>query len=785
MSEGGRARPASPAHAPAARTPFGGPGLDRALVSHLLQLACYREEGVLLESEGMALLEAIGIAVPRRIEVPDSASAAELEDPPLAGDRVVIKVVAPKVLHKTEARGVSIVPNCLSAIVGELQAMERRFERVEVAGFLVCEYVPYQASLGHEYLLGLRWTRDFGPVVTLGPGGVHAEYLARALRDGEGLAVCSPASAHPDRMAQAIARLVPARLVTERRRGREPEIPLEALTQAVCRFLTLADEFCPDPLTEFEANPVVVSGGRLVALDALGKLRTPGDSPSAQHAAHGIPPLPRPLDKIHRLLEPRSIAVVGVSEKMNPGRVILQNILRAGFDPAQVVVVKPGAQSIDGCRCHPSLAALPEPVDLVVLSVAASQAAGMIAEIASQHRAESVVLIPGGLEEKPGAEEIVGHMRRSLLESRLAEWRGPVVNGGNCLGIRSVPGRYNTLFIPEHKLPTPGGPPDPVALITGSGAFAVSKGSKLAGLNPLFTITVGNQMDLTVADYLTHLADDARIELFALYIEGFRMLDGWRFVQAIERIVADGRDVIVYLAGRTDAGAAAAASHTAAVAGDHLVARRLSEAAGAIVAETLDDFEDLVRLFTHLRGRRANGPQLGAVSNAGFECVAIADNLGAFELATWAPSTVEKLHAILERAHLSEIVSVRNPMDLTPILGDADYEAVVRTMLEDPGVDAGLVGCVPLTGALNTLASGIAHADDVAREDSVARRLVRLRDEMRKPWVAVVDSGPLYDPMVRVLENGGVPTFRTADRAMRLFGMWCAARLRRPTTSVG
>ena len=95
----------------------------------------------------------------------------------------------------------------------------------------------------------------------------------------------------------------------------------------------------------------------------------------------------------------------------------------------------------------------------------------------------------------------------------------------------------------------------------------------------------------------------------------------------------EDRPVIVYLAGRTAAGAAAAASHTAAVAGDFAVARALARAAGAVVADTLEDFEDLVRLFTRLRGRAPAGLRLAAVTNAGFEAVAIADRLGAFTLA--------------------------------------------------------------------------------------------------------------------------------------------------------
>ena len=102
--------------------------------------------------------------------------------------------------------------------------------------------------------------------------------------------------------------------------------------------------------------------------------------------------------------------------------------------------------------------------------------------------------------------------------------------------------------------------------------------------------------------------------------------------------------------------------------------------------------------------------------------------------------------------------------------------AAVRAVLDDPGVDVGVVGCVPLTPALATLAEGPGHDEDVTAHDSVAARLVRLHAESTKPWVAVVDAGPLYDPMAAMLERNGVPTFRSADRALRLLATFCRAR---------
>lgn len=758
-----------PGSAPPSRgTVSGGIPLDPDVIRGIFARARCLDAGVLLETEGMAVLDAIGIETPSRTELADAEAAASIPDPPFPCERAVLKVLAPDLLHKTEAGGVCILPARRAAVISELAAMERRFAGRPVTGYVLQEYVPHEAGIGNEFLLGLRNTRDFGPIVTLGAGGIHAEFLARSLREGEALAVFSPALLREGIVEETVERLVVARLATRSQRGRPAALAAARLADAVRRFLWLAASFSPEPFAEFEVNPLVVSAGRLVALDALATLGRPREPL----------PRPRPLEKIHKLLEPDSIAVVGVSESINPGRIILQNILRAGFDSARVSVVKPGLDSIDGCRCVPSLSALPERADVVVLSVSAAASAGLLEEIARERRAEGVVLIPGGLEENPESGGIVAKMRDALARSREEDWRGPVVNGGNCLGIRSVPGRYNTLFIPEYKLPLPARGTDPIALLTGSGAFAVSKTSKLSRVNPVYTITIGNQMDLTVADYLEFLRGDPRIETFAIYLEGFRALDGARFLATAESIVASGRTVILYLGGRTAAGSAAAASHTAAVAGDYTVARALSEAAGVVVAESLEDFEDLVRLFAALRGRSVTGLKLGALSNAGYETVAVADSLGPFHLPRFSETTSTALRTAIEHAGLAGIISVRNPLDLTPILNDAGYETVVRLVLGDPGVDVGLVGCVPLTGALNTLEAGPGHREDLRREDGIVERLIRIAHEGGKAWVAVVDSGRLYDPMAHALEDGGVPTFRAADRALRLLARYCTARLR-------
>jgi acyl-CoA synthetase (NDP forming) len=717
-----------------------------------------------VEPEGFPLLEAAGLACPRFFTISTADDVDDRAVRALSGDRVVVKVASSTLLHRSDVGGVAVVPRERPAIREAVATMAGRVPAAGPRRFTVSEFVAHHDGPGGELLASLRWTDEFGPVVTIGPGGIYAEALARHLRPGDDVAVFAAADADRNAIATRLARLPFVRAVTGGLRGQRPLTTAGALADVVLALAALGRVATPAPLRECEINPLAVTPSGLVALDVL--VKTGRAVPLAP---------PRPLHKLASLLAPRSVAIAGVSEAMNPGHVILRNLLREGFPPEAIRIVKPNAAGIDGCRAVASLADLSPPVDLLVLAVAAKHVAPMLLETVEHQRAESVIVIPGGLEEKAGGASALAPVRAALERARATSWGGPLINGGNCLGVRSLPGRYDTLFIPPHKMPPRPGPISPVALVTQSGAFAVARAGKLGALNPKYLVTVGNQMDLTVGDYLAWLADDESIRVFGVYVEGFRPADGLQLVRAARRITESGRIVILYRAGRTPAGAAATASHTASMAGDYVATRELAEAAGAVLVESLEAFEDAVRVAAALDARRPRGRRLGAVSNAGFECVAIADALGPLSLAPLSNSTAQRLHALLAAARIDGLVDVHNPLDLTPMADDETFAEAVRALLGDPAVDIGLVGCVPLTPALETLPPAAAHAEDAAREGAVASRLVRLWRESDTPWVAVVDAGAQYDPMVGVLESGGVVTFRTADRALRAIGLFLRA----------
>lgn len=238
-------------------------------------------------------------------------------------------------------------------------------------------------------------------------------------------------------------------------------------------------------------NPFAFHRQCMIPLDGRGRL---GAVSTARPA--------RPTAPVDRLLDPRSIAVLGVSGvNLNFGRIILRNVLACGFPPERVVVVKPGTDALDGVRCVPDVASLP-PTDLLVIASGADQLATVVEEVVDVgDHVRSAILIPGGVGEREGTQGTVALVRAAIARGRTRGDGGPVFLGPNSLGAVSRPGSYDTFFIPAEKLDKRWTTPArPVALVSQSGAFIVSRLSNLETLDPAFAISIGNQLDLTVSD---------------------------------------------------------------------------------------------------------------------------------------------------------------------------------------------------------------------------------------------------------------------------------------------
>ncbi len=753
----------------------------------------------LLEHEVYALLREAGIAAPKGFFVPKGEKVKRAELARLPGESVVLKIVSPLVAHKSDVGGVRFVKKSAAAVdeacrkmlaevpsgyvrwskahpSGHSAAATRKEVADSLRGVLVMEKVAFeQVGFGSELLMGLRQTREFGPVVTLGGGGIEVEYMNARLKERGALAIGSAVLLKPEEVLPVLRRLAVFEKLTADFRGRKAVLPEAEAARVFAAFQALGAYFSSiNPKAEFvieeaEVNPFVIRAKKLVPLDGLCRFGRPSALPQG-----------RPAEGLKSLLRPQSIAVIGVSEKMNMGHIILNNVLKNGFPRERTYVIKPGLAEIEGCKCVARPADLPETVDLFVLTLGAEQSLEVMKELVEHGKARSVIIIAGGLGEKKGTQSLEQQIRDVLVEGRRQGKVVPVVNGGNCLGIYSKPGHYDTTFIPDYKLSWPKARQADLVFISQSGAFMISRMSKAQGIEPLYCVSLGNQIDLTASDYLNFLKDDPAARVFAFYIEGFRPGDGLALAEAARDAVRHGKPVVVYKAGRTPEGRQATSSHTASVAGDYNVCRAILEDAGVFLTESIFEFESAVKGLSFLAGKKVAGRRVALLSNAGFECVIMSDSLKnneRLDLAALSQATQDRIGAVLSRQGIDKLQDVHNPMDVTPTADDAAFADTAAALLADEGVDALVVSPLPMTPAMQTLPPGPGHREDLFQPGSTVGRIVGLFKNTDKPIVVNIDAGRRYDPMADELEKAGVPVFRCCDDAVKFLRKFVHLRL--------
>ncbi|KPJ94015.1 MAG: hypothetical protein AMS18_04535, partial [Gemmatimonas sp. SG8_17] len=366
------------------------PAVSSESIAVVLRGARANGRDVLLDPEGFAVLRAMDIAVPHHLLVRASNEIDPTAIASFPGERLVVKVVTPRTLHKTEIGGVMTVSRDPDAAVAAVAEMERRFVRQAVTGYTVNQYISHDQSLGSQVLLAVRWTDEFGPVVTLALGGADAEFLANHLAVGSGTVFLSPAVHAHDGLAAVLSEKVIVQTMIRRARVGGSRLSLKDLADVVLKFMEFASNHMPRDVLELEVNPLVISDRGPVAVDVLVRL---GDGSEPERTE-------RPLEKLKHLLRPRSIAIVGVSESGNLGRLILDKVADEGFPLDRTYVVKPGTERIAGVPCYPSIRELPERVDLMVLSVPARSVPEAVAETIVAEKAESLIVVPGGMGER-------------------------------------------------------------------------------------------------------------------------------------------------------------------------------------------------------------------------------------------------------------------------------------------------------------------------------------------------------------------------------------------------
>ena len=448
--------------------------------------------------------------------------------------------------------------------------------------------------------------------------------------------------------------------------------------------------------------------------------------------------------------EPTAVAVIGANrERGKIGSEILHNLAGGGFT-GRLFAVHPSASSIEGIPAYASVTAIPEPVDLAVIAAPAAHVGTIVDECIAKG-VKALVIISAGFSET-GAE---GRAReQEILEKVRAA--GIRLIGPNCMGIINTnPAvRLNATFSPVAPIE------GRIAFSTQSGALGLAILDYARELNIGIStfVSVGNKADVSGNDLIQYWADDPRTDVILQYLESFG--NPRRFAQ-IARRVARKKPIVAVKAGRSQAGARAASSHTGALAASDVVVDALFRQAGVVRTNTLEELFDVATLLAHQP--LPEGPRVAVLTNAGGPGILAADACEAngLQLSPLGASTIAALRDFLPAA-----ASVANPVDMLASAPVDHYRRATKLLLADPAIDSLLVIFIPPL---------------VTEAKEVARAIVEGSAGTRKPVLANFISARGAPPELAPLPSYMFPEAAvTALARVTAYGAW----RRRPTGSI-
>ncbi|HOX27661.1 MAG TPA: acetate--CoA ligase family protein, partial [bacterium] len=652
-------------------------------------------------------LRARGVAVPDGILATSPDEAAEFAAG--AGGPVVMKLVSDRVLHKTELGGVRLgVKGADEArvVFAQIRAASEAGSDTGFAGVLV----EKQEESGIEIIIGLQNDPHFGPAIMLGVGGIFTDLFKDV--------VFRALPATREDIESMISELK-GRPLLEGFRG-APRANIEALVETAVALAKFGEEFAPI-FESVDFNPVIVTPSGATVVDAKLVL------------AAGVKddPLGFEQSRINHLdgfFNPASVAVVGASASEGKiGNVIVDSLVNYEFK-GKIYPINPNREEILGVKCWPSLGSLPEAPELVVMVVDLKLVPGLMKEIAAMG-SHNMLIVSGGGKELGGERESVE--KEIVALSRQLDIR---VVGPNCIGAFDGESRFDSFFHHQERLLRP--PAGPMSFITQSGTWGCGflELAETVGVSKM--VSYGNRVDVDEGDLTAYLARDARTKVIASYIEG--LAKGRKFLTAAhEAVVEYDKPVVVFKTGRNATSAKASVSHTGAYGGSYKVYEGLLKQAGIVA---VDSFHELYAASKALALQPpAAGPRAAMLSNGAGPMVNALDLFPAkgLELVRLERSSVS-----LMRDHFSFFYIVENPVDVTGSASAADYEFVIRALMDDDNVDIIMPFFV---------------FQDTPLDESIVERMEALNRESRKPILGCAAGGPYTARMSAALERVGVP----------------------------
>lgn len=713
----------------------------------------------LYEFEVYTILKALGLQVPDYIFITDPCNLDEEQLAPFL-PKAMAKIVSPDLAHKSRYGGVRpvsvedplYVRFVLNAMKEEVLSHFDADTKPKIDGFLISEFIPFTQALGNEVLIGAREDPAFGPTVTLSKGGDDAEFFARWY-DPANVSIAPLSMEEAYRISHGLK--IRYKLEAEGRTEDCNRIAeaLYAISLLAYRYSFSIAKGARFHLLQLDINPFVFSRkdrGAFIAVDGFAEFAV------AQERKN---PEPRPpVSSLEPFFMPRNIAVVGVSsdtQKYSMARIIVGLLSELGRDDIYCLNPKGGEAKIANkvFTLYKSVQELPAPCSLYVF---AAPAPGTRDFLETVPEGSAVILISGIAEDYENFAELV-HKHRS---------RGIRIIGPNCMGVFFAPDDrhpgINTLFLGEERLPLRWTKKSNVALFSQSGAMGITAVER-AQYAPIYKaiVSFGNKADVNVPDLIRYFSTEKTVALMAVYLEGLGCGEGRELFCLAEKL---DKPLIIYKAGRTEAGAKAAASHTASMSGDYDVFQAACRQAGIILVDELPDFYNTVKAFSMLLDTQLNGLHVGGVVNAGLDATMGADLLGSLQPGSYSPETIEKLKKLNIHALLNVGASF---LDVTPMTDDQLFSDIVDCILADEQTDCAFIAIVPHIETLKT-------TDEVCSlPDALGPLLVQTARKYNKPLVVSVNSGNRYQGFVRVLEEGGLPVYPDIRSAMRALECFC------------
>jgi acetyl coenzyme A synthetase (ADP forming)-like protein len=459
--------------------------------------------------------------------------------------------------------------------------------------------------------------------------------------------------------------------------------------------------------------------------------------------------------ELDKFFNPKSVAVIGASrDPTKVGYLIVYNLLQRF--KGKIYPVNPNIDNVLGLKTYPSVTAIPDDVDLAVISVPAPSAPAVIEECGFKG-IKGVIIISAGFKELGTPEGI--EREKKVVE--IARKYGIRVVGPNCMGVYVPKSGVNTTFLNPERIDFP--KHGNIAFISQSGAFgiAVLDWAAMRGMGISKFVSLGNKCDVDEADLLNYLVNDPDTQVITIYTEGVE--DGKKFLKTL-REVTPIKPVIILKAGRTEEGCRAIASHTGSLAGSDAVYDAVFKQTGVIRALGMEELFDIaiaLSLQPPARGRRVGILTVGGGS--GVMATDAVVNLG-LEVPRLSDPIVSKLREIL-----LPIASPYNPVDVTGSTRDEHFIDALEVLMKSGEVD--IIICIPYF-----MAPGLSKEFT----DKLLKRVEEVSKELdiQIPIVGAVTGGRYSMKMSTLLEEGGIPMYPSVERAAKVawalykYGEW-------------